>query len=93
MTTIQNESLQAVKEYADDYELDLSWLDSRGEWDIRAEPDPKRGMTLSSVEVGSYGDAPDTTDNMTGRPSRRGEAPRLLSHRRLRRPHQVRNLA
>ena len=68
MTTLQNESLQGIKEYADDYELDLSWLDTRGEWGIKAEPDAKRGMTLSSVEVGSYGEAPDTTDNMTGRP-------------------------
>lgn len=41
--TTSDESLKAVKEYADDYELDLSWLDTRGEWGIRAEPD-KRGL-------------------------------------------------
>ena len=79
MTTLQTESLQAVKDYADDYDLDLSWLDTRGEWGIKAAPDPKRGMTLSSIEVGSYGEAPDTTDNMTGRP--RGAAQRPDAYR------------
>ena len=79
MTTPQNESLQAIKEYADDYDLDLSWLDTRGEWGIKAAPDPKRGMTLSSIEIGSYGEAPDTTDNMTGRP--RGAAQRPDAYR------------
>ena len=79
MTTLQNESLQAIKDYADDYDLDLSWLDTRGEWGIKAEPDPKRGMTLSSIEIGSYGEAPDTTDNMTGRP--RGSAQRPDAYR------------
>jgi hypothetical protein len=30
--TTSDESLKAVREYADDYELDLGWLDTRGEW-------------------------------------------------------------
>ena len=76
--TTSNESLKAVKEYADDYELDLSWLDTRGEWGIRAEPE-KRGLTLADIQIGSYGDAPDKSNNQTGRP--RGAAARPAAFR------------
>ncbi len=78
MTTF-NESLGAVKDYADDHELDLSWIDTRGEWGIKASPDSKKGLTLSDIQLGSYGDVPDTSDNMTGRS--RGAAARPAAYR------------
>jgi hypothetical protein len=78
MTTF-NESLGAVKSYADDNGLDLSWLDTRGEWGIKSSPDTKKGLTLSDIKVGSYGDPPDTSDNMTGRS--RGAAARPAAYR------------
>ncbi len=73
-----NESLDAVRDYADDYDLDLSWLDRRGEWGVRAEPD-RRGLTLADIQVGSYGDAPDWSDNQTGKP--RGSVSRPNAYR------------
>lgn len=73
-----NESLKAVRDYADEFDLDLGWLDSKGEWGIRATPD-KRGMTLSDIQIGSYGEPPDVSDNLTGRP--RGAAPRPDAYR------------
>ena len=78
MTTLK-ESLGAVKSYADDNELDLSWIDTHGEWGIKASPDSKKGLTLSDIQIGSYGDAPDTSDNMTGRS--RGSAARPGAYR------------
>ena len=77
--TTPNESLEAVKSYADDNELDLSWIDTRGEWGIKATPDARKGLTLSDIQVGTYGDVPDRTDNMTGRP--RGAASRPDGYR------------
>ena len=77
--TTTNESLQAVQDYASDNSLDLSWMDSRGEWGMSATPDEKHGMRLEDIEVGSYGDAPDKSDNMTGRP--RGSTKRDNSYR------------
>jgi len=76
--TTSDESLKAVQEYADDFELDLGWIDKQGEWGIRAEPDA-RGLTLSDIQVGTYGDAPDVSDNQTGRP--RGAARRDDAYR------------
>lgn len=77
-TNGSNESLKAIKSYADDNDLDLGWLDTQGEWGIRVEPD-KRGMTLADIQTGSYGDVPDKSDNMTGRP--RGAAARPGAYR------------
>ena len=71
--TTSDESLRAVQDYADDFDLDLSWIDKRGEWGIKAEPD-SRGLTMSDIQIGSYADAPDVSDNQTGRP--RGAASR-----------------
>ena len=39
--TISKEELDlapAVREFGEDNDLDLSWLDTRGEWGIKAEP-------------------------------------------------------
>ena len=76
--TTDNESLKAVKSYADDNDLDLGWMDTRGEWGIRVEPG-RRGLTLGDIQAGSYGDAPDRSDNQTGKP--RGAASRPGSFR------------
>jgi hypothetical protein len=61
-----------------EHELDTSWMDQMGEWGIKAKPG-KRGLTLAEIQVGSYGELPETTDNMTGRP--RGAAPRSEAYR------------
>ena len=75
----QQQSLEAVKDYADDYDLKLDWLDTRGEWGIKATPDARKGLTLEDIQTGSYGEVPDHTDNMTGRP--RGAAQRNGAYR------------
>jgi hypothetical protein len=61
-----------------EHELDTSWMDQMGEWGIKAKPG-KRGLTLAEIQVGSYGELPETTDNMTGRP--RGATPRSEAYR------------
>lgn len=75
---LNDDSLKAVQEYAEEYNLDLSWLDRRGEWGIRAQPG-SHGLTLADIQIGSYGDSPDQSDNMTGRP--RGAAARPNAYR------------
>ena len=68
--TISKEELDlapAVREFGEDNNLDLSWLDTRGEWGVKAEPS-KRGLTLGDIQLGSYGEPGDHSDNMTGRP-------------------------
>jgi len=62
-----------------EHELDTSWMDQMGEWGIKAKPG-KRGLTLAEIQIGEYGELPETTDNMTGRPrgaTRRPEAYRV----------------
>ena len=59
-------------------ELDLSWMDRQGEWGTKALPS-KQGLTLADIQVGSYGDPPEFSDNMTGRP--RGAGARADSYR------------
>jgi hypothetical protein len=49
------------------HELDTSWMEKMGEWGAKATPG-KRGLTLDDIKVGSYGDLPKNSDNMTGRP-------------------------
>ena len=75
--TTDNESLKAVKSYADDNDLDLGWM-------ARAESGAprgtgRRGLNLGDIQAGSYGDAPDRSDNQTGKP--RGAASRPGSFR------------
>jgi hypothetical protein len=57
-----------------EYDLDTSWMQHMGEWGMRAEPG-KRGLTLAEIQLGSYGDIPDISKNMTGRPRGAGERP------------------
>ena len=55
-------------------ELDLSWMDRQGEWGTKVSPS-KQGLTLADIQVGSYGDPPEFSDNMTGRPRGAGARP------------------
>ncbi len=57
-----------------EYELDTSWMDNMGEWGTKATPG-NRGLTLADIRVGSYGDLPETSDNMSGRPRGSTERP------------------
>ena len=61
-----------------EHELDLGWMDRTGPWGTRAEPG-KYGLTIADVGVDGYGDAPEHSDNLTGRP--RGAAARSSSYR------------
>ncbi|HKI73006.1 MAG TPA: hypothetical protein VJ998_00055 [Pseudomonadales bacterium] len=59
-----SEAVNAIEEEA---QLDLTWLDQMGEWGMKATPS-KSGLTLADIQVGTYGDPPEHSDNMTGRP-------------------------
>jgi hypothetical protein len=48
-------------------DLDLSWLKSSADWGIAAKPG-KRGLTLDEINVGPYGEVPQTPSNQTMRP-------------------------
>ena len=61
-----------------EHELDTSWMDNMAEWGASAKPG-KRGLTLADIQVGSYGDLPKVSDNMTGRP--RGSTARPDAYR------------
>jgi hypothetical protein len=56
----------------------LDWLEQRGEWGTHATPG-KQGITLADIATGSYGEPPEFSDNMSGRP--RGAAARKASFR------------
>ena len=74
------------------YDLDTSWMQHMGEWGMRAEPG-KRGLTLTEIQIGSYGDVPELSKNMSGRPRGAGERARCVPRRRLRRAREVGDLA
>ena len=59
-------------------ELDLGWLDQQGQWGTKAQIG-KQGLTLKDIQIGDYGETPDFSDNMTGRP--RGAGARKDSYR------------
>lgn len=61
-----------------DEPLKLDWMDRQGEWGMQAAMS-KQGLTLADIQIGSYGDTPDLSDNMTGRP--RGAGVRKDSYR------------
>ena len=59
--------------------LDLSWLNIGSEWGIRARPG-KRGLTLDEINTGGYGEVPEISTNINGRPrgaAARSDVPRL----------------
>ncbi len=78
MTSLKD-NFNGIQEYAQDQGLDLGWLDRQGEWGVKASPNGQKGLTLSDTQLGSYGDPPDESDNMTGRP--RGAAHRPNAYR------------
>ncbi len=59
-------------------ELDLAWMEKQGEWGTHAELS-KNGLTLADIQIGSYGDAPEESRNLSGKPrgaiSRPGSMP------------------
>ena len=59
-------------------DLDLSWMQQRGEWGQRARPG-KQGLTLADIQINSYGNVPANSTNLTGRP--RGAAERAAGFR------------
>ena len=59
-------------------ELDLGWMARTGPWETRAAPG-KYGLTIADISIGDYGEAPEVSDNLTGRP--RGAAARPASYR------------
>lgn len=63
---------EAVKKGIEEVKLDLRWMSQQGEKVARITPGP-RGLTLSDIQVGSYGELPEHSDNQTGRP--RGATP------------------
>ena len=48
-------------------QLDLSWLQAKSEWGVRGTPGP-HGLTLESINIGSYGDVPERSTHTTQRP-------------------------
>ena len=77
--TTANGNFDGIQEYADDQGLKLDWIDQRGEWGVKASVDGQKGMTLSDVQIGGYGDPPAQSDNQTGKP--RGAASRPNAYR------------
>src|SRR3990172_220793 len=55
-------------------QLDLSWMKVPTEWGTRARPTPK-GLTLEAINIGKYGEVPDTWEYQTEMP--RGAVPIL----------------
>ncbi len=55
-------------------QLDLSWMRVPTEWGTRAKP-TKQGLTLDAINIGKYGEVPDTWDYQTEMP--RGAVPIL----------------
>lgn len=57
---------------ASPFEPDLSWMNVPTEWNTRARP-TKHGLTLDAINIGKYGDVPDTWPFQTEMP--RGAVP------------------
>jgi hypothetical protein len=58
--------------------LSLDWMDRQGDWGTNAIAG-KHGLTLEDIQIGTYGEPPEISDNMTGRP--RGAGVRAESYR------------
>ena len=50
----------------------LAWMNDTLEWGVRVEPG-KHGMTMRNINVGSYGEVPEFSTDMSRRP--RGASP------------------
>jgi hypothetical protein len=72
-------TLEMLRTEPKESQLDLSWMKPGTEWGVRGQAG-RKGLTLESINIGSYGDVPETTTNFTARPrgaAVRPEAPRL----------------
>jgi hypothetical protein len=54
------------------FQVDLSWMDVPTEWNTRAKP-TKHGLTLEAINIGKYGEIPDSWPYQTEMP--RGAVP------------------
>jgi hypothetical protein len=80
---IDVDTLQKLRTPMEVQPLDLSWLNLNDghTYGIRAKPG-KRGLTLDEIEIGPYGEVPESTDNRSIKPRgafARPDAPRLAS--------------
>jgi len=66
--------MSEATDISETFDLDLSWLEKMGEWDTEVHAG-KQGLSLADIQVGSYGDAPMHSDNLTGRPRGAGHRP------------------
>ncbi len=76
---VAQDTIQMLRTEPDAPDLDLSWLEPGTEWGVRARPG-RRGLTVDEINVGSYGQAPDTSSEWTLRPrgaAARDGAPRM----------------
>ena len=64
--------------YDENYEPQLGWMESKGQWGMTATPG-KRGLTLEDIQMDSYGDAPESSSIRSGR--QRGSAARDWNYR------------
>ena len=58
---------QAAGQGAAPLELSLVWMDVPTEWGTRAKP-TKRGLTVDAINIGKYGEVPDTWEFQTEMP-------------------------
>ncbi len=56
--------LEQLRQEPDMPELDLGWLGAQTAPDVAAKPG-RRGLTLSEINVGAYGDAPERSEHNT----------------------------
>ncbi len=61
---IDRKILEQLQREPDMPELDLGWLGAQTAPDIAAKPG-RRGLTLSEINVGTYGDAPERSEHNT----------------------------
>ncbi len=62
--TVDPKILEQLRQEPDMPELDLGWLGAQAAPGIAAKPG-RRGLTLSEINVGVYGDAPERSDHNT----------------------------
>jgi hypothetical protein len=80
--TLSQDTLRMLRTETDYSKLGLDWLNPGTERGIAAKPG-RKGLTLEEINVGSYGDVPESSRNYTGRPrgaARRPSAPRTAIH-------------
>lgn len=64
--------------YDENYEPELTWMETKGQWGMRAEPG-KHGLTLEDIALDSYGTVPESSSIRSGR--QRGSASREWNYR------------